>query len=227
MRMKRLTMSAAAVLGGLWILAGVGCEDTDPVAGTDSTIELFANPATITVGEGQQGESVITAIVVNANGIGQAGVGVRFSTTSGSLASGGSLRTTNAQGEASDTLTTGSDATVTARSGNIVATVDVLVDVNPAPFAIIDASPPFQAPVGTAVQFSGALSEGDITEYRWAIVSNAPDPGAPNPDTQTTSQPTITRTYNQPQALDVTLEVKDSFGLTDRTTDFYDIVAAP
>ena len=81
MTTKRIMTWAALIAAGAWLLAAVGCEDADPIANSDWIISVSANPATLDVGPGLQGQSVITAIVIDETGVPQAGVGVRFSAT--------------------------------------------------------------------------------------------------------------------------------------------------
>ncbi|RMG49169.1 MAG: hypothetical protein D6718_00225 [Acidobacteria bacterium] len=202
-----------------------GCEDTEPAAKASWIIELSANPASIDVGPGEAGTSQITAVLFNENGTPQSGIGIRFSTTAGSLASGGALVKTDSRGEAHDTLTTSVPATVTAKSGAVSDQVEITVGQLTPPSASLVISPSGQQRVGGAVLFSGSSSTpgsaGDIETYEFTISSSDPSSN----ETVSSTASTITRTYTTPQTLDVTLRVIDSAGLSDATSDIYEIVA--
>ena len=208
-----------------WLLVLPACDDIEPTAEAEWTISVTANPASLSLASGGMGTTTILAVVLNGSGLAQSGIGVRFSADAGNLASGGSIIETNSRGEARDTLTTDQDTIVTVTSGTITGSTTVTVGTLGGPTAVLDVNPPFEAPAGTTVQFSGAASDGDIVEYTFAIVSSNPDAGQPNPDTDSSSSPTINRTYSGAQSLDVTLQVTDTSNLKDSTAVFYDIVA--
>jgi hypothetical protein len=77
----------------------------------EQNVYVSASPETLPTGGGT---SIISAVVTDGAGQPLQGIGVRFSTTSGTLASAGAVIRTNATGVAGDTLNTTSDATVTA-----------------------------------------------------------------------------------------------------------------
>lgn len=214
-------LAAAALVGG--------CESSDPAAQSDWTLKITANPADVTLGQNSNGTSDILATVYDKNGIPQSGVGVRFATSFGTLASNNAIVQTNARGEARDTLTTSGDSTVTALSGSLSAQVNVTVGgVNSPPAANATASPD-PGRRGRPILFSGAASEdldGEIVSYQWTFFSNNPDNPANNPEviTQTTSG--YERTFANAQIVDVTLRVTDDLGAT--ATDViaqYNVVA--
>lgn len=138
-------------------------------------ITLSANPATITCGGGT---AVIIANVVDTNGNPLVGVPVNFSTTGGSLAS--SLVMTDANGNATTSLTTAVEATVTANvgaatggtgttSGNS-ATVPVKVSGLP---TVTISSPGGTLTAGTPITFTLSVqpASGGGAQIREVIVS--------------------------------------------------------
>lgn len=115
----KITLAAMAAA-----LLLAGCDESDPVAPPDSTIILSASPTNLPAGGG---ESSLTAVVIDANGVPQDGVAVFFSTNAGALASQGIAQVTDGDGRARDTLTTTDSAQVTAQSGDATAQVTVTV----------------------------------------------------------------------------------------------------
>jgi hypothetical protein len=101
-----------------------GCDESDPVAPPDSTIILSASPTTLPAGGG---DSNISAVVIDANGVPQDGVAVFFSTNAGSLASQGTSQATDGNGRAVDVLSTTQSAQVDAQSGDAMKQVTVTV----------------------------------------------------------------------------------------------------
>jgi len=87
-----------------------------------SSLTISANPQELPLGGGQ---SVIAATALDASGIVLSVIPVVFSTSAGSLSSGGDIVLTAQNGEARDVLTTGREATVTATSGDKTASVKV------------------------------------------------------------------------------------------------------
>ena len=81
----------------------------------EENVFVSANPGTLPTGGGT---SIISAVVTDGSGRTIANVGVRFSTTSGTLQSGGSPIDTNNSGVATDVLNTADVATVTATTDN-------------------------------------------------------------------------------------------------------------
>ena len=120
-------------------LVSPGCDDTDPVASSGSTIQVFANPKNIPESRAGLDPSTITALVLTSSGISQVGVEVKFTTEDGCFASvgetcdiggvGNPIETerTNEEGIASVDLFTAVSTTVEARSGNAVGTETVTV----------------------------------------------------------------------------------------------------
>lgn len=223
--------SKTILLPGLFLplLFAVACDDSEPVAQSDWVIEVTASPASLDLdAPDQPASSTITAVVFDKNGQPQSGIGLRFSTSSGTMASGGSLVKTNGRGEAQDILRTNANSKVRVKSGSAEGEVDVKVNsTNERPTAVITIQPANQASIGSSVTFSGASSEdldGEIVEYRWSIASTNPDPGTANPDNEVTSATTIIRTYLNPQKLTIALTTVDNRGATSSTSAEYFIL---
>ena len=81
----------------------------------EENVFVSANPGTFPSGGGT---SVISAVVTDDSGRPIANIGVDFSTTSGTLQSGGATIETNSSGVATDVLNTTETATVTATTDN-------------------------------------------------------------------------------------------------------------
>ena len=81
----------------------------------EENVFVSANPGTLPSGGGT---SIISAVVTDGSGRTIANIGVRFSTTSGTLQSGGAPIDTNNSGVATDVLNTTQTATVTATTDN-------------------------------------------------------------------------------------------------------------
>src|SRR5688572_23611987 len=81
----------------------------------EENVFVSANPGTFPAGGGT---SVISAVVTDDSGKPIGGLGVRFSTTNGTLQSGGTPIRTNSNGLATDVLNTNESATVTATTDN-------------------------------------------------------------------------------------------------------------
>jgi len=118
---------------------------TVQIGESPTDITLTATPASLPIGGGT---SQLTAVVFGSGGTPRAGVSVTFSTTAGSLASGGSTLTTNAQGEVFDTLTTIATATVTANTtsggesgGSLPAEITVEVETTSVAQMVLSATP--------------------------------------------------------------------------------------
>ena len=226
------TRSKVILLPGLLLLlllSAVACDDSEPTAESDWVIEVTASPASLDLdAPDKPADSTINAVVFDANGQPQSGIGVRFSASAGTMASDGRLIKTNGRGEVQDVLTTNADAKVRVKSGSAEGTVDVKVNsTNEKPTAVISIQPRDQAPIGSQVTFSGASSEdldGEIVEYRWSIASTNPDPGRANPDNETTTATTIIRSYNNPQDLTVALTTVDNKGATSSASADYAVL---
>lgn len=106
------------------VLLLAGCDESDPVAPPESTIILSASPTTLPAGGG---DSNLSAVVIDGNGVPLDGVAVFFSTNAGSLASQGVSQVTDDNGRAVDLLTTTQSAQVDAQSGDAKAQVTVTV----------------------------------------------------------------------------------------------------
>lgn len=224
--MKRIRRAGAVSLALAALLAAPGCEKTEPTAEPSSVLVLSASPGNINFGNSDTGSSTITAELYSASGSPSSGVGIRFSTDVGVMASGGDTIKTNGSGLARDTLTVssadaGAFAVVTGRSGSVSSTVDVAIGIpNEAPEAVIvingiDSSG--RARPGDRILYDGTFSsdpeDGNASYFRWQIFSSDP---ASNEivegDLSSASQ--FERVYNDPQDITVQLVVKDSLNLS-------------
>jgi len=125
---KRRASGAAALIAAA-VLGIAACNNTDPTAPADSTVTVSANPSTVVVPAGGQGTTELTATLRSKSGAREPGQEMTFSTTSGILdpaAETTILTDNNGQAMSKLTLTSNSPPTVTARSGSITATVQVL-----------------------------------------------------------------------------------------------------
>lgn len=179
-RRLALILAVPALAAAAFLLSA--CDDNKAVAQTDWKITVFANPADIDLVTNPEGRVTLSALLVDKSGLPQTGIGIRFATSSGSLESGGGLRTTNAEGVATDVLFTTVDASVTATSGTITSTAVAIaiLDVN-RPEAVIAITPSVQARSGSTVVFSGTDSTSPdpaatIVDAQWEIYSTNPDP---------------------------------------------------
>lgn len=227
----RITLTVAlALLAGLMVPS---CEDSQLLAPADGQIIVTANPARATVDPVNgpaTADITITAQVFDMDSFPLQKVSVTFSTTGGELASEGPGNVpgsveTDKNGVAVDVLTVsaadGPAAVVTARSGTVLETVSVDVDVagqNDLPTAVLEIVPANRQGVGQPVVFSGAAStdpDGDlITCYQWTIT---PPTGSqqiiqltgPTTPQQTFGQFTPPSTATGTGTLSVTLRVSD------------------
>jgi hypothetical protein len=121
-------MFAAAACVTLLALAAAACESSDPVAPADSILTVSANPQTVLVPRGGGVASAdITATLRSKNGTRLPDQEVTFSTTAGDLDPiADTPILTNSDGQAKSTLRTNQAATVTARSGGISGTTQIL-----------------------------------------------------------------------------------------------------
>lgn len=126
---------------------------------------VTANPDTFPSGGGT---SVVTAIVTDTSSQPLEGVDVRFSTTTGTLQSGGDIMQTNSNGIVSDVLNTNESATVTATSGDGFSgqtTITVGLGQIVCHLTVDNA----HVSVGTSVHFFDTSDPGgnEITQYHW------------------------------------------------------------
>lgn len=164
------------------------------------TVLVSANPQELPIGGGK---SQIRAVVTNADGNPLQGIGVQFTTTHGTLNSGGRVLRTNQNGVAIDILNTTVDATVTATTlDGSKGTVDVTISsTNLTCNFTFSPDPPN---VGDTVSFNASASTdttGTIISYRW-------DFG----DTTTGSGVTTTHVYDLEGNYVVNLTVADDHG---------------
>jgi hypothetical protein len=233
-----LTIAAASLL-----LFASACTKDDASAQADWVIDVTANPASFQIVDASNPpKTTIRAVIYNDIGQVQSGIGVRFSTAAGSLASGGRVVKTNSRGEAEDQLTVLDTTTVLAKSGSAEGKVDVTVGAqNEAPIASISVTPRTNTRIGTTAQFSGSQSEdpdGNVERYIWQFSyglgrlpneTSRPSFCVSTADLGTeicdTTQSTFTRTYTEGSHIDLTLEVVDDLGKKSaKTSSTYDIV---
>ena len=197
---QSVTVTKSVVEGSIFVNANPTTVILDPDAGINSRT------------------STITAQIRDSQGAPIAGGLVSFSTSGGTLASqnlGGVI--TNSNGIATDTLTVtvGDPLTITvsATFSGLSAEVEISTTIiagNQFPTADVIASPATRVQAGFPVTFDGRNSsdpDGVITCYQWEISSSL-TPGMPE-IVQGPSTSLITRTYDDPQTLSVTLRVSD------------------
>jgi hypothetical protein len=228
-----------AAAAALIVPFALGCVSTPVSAPADGQVLISANPTTIVLDEFATpavttGSARVTVQVLDKNGIPQSNVQVFIDATGGELASAAlpdpELETDD-NGRVTDTLNVslGDPAAieVTARSGSLSATVGVVVNEvgpNQAPVPTIDITPANSSLAGGTVIFDGSFSadpDGDaITCYQWQFdttvaianpVLACPPPFASSrceveqgPDLRL-----LTRTYDDPQSVTVTLRISD------------------
>lgn len=122
-------LTAGTTNGTATVTASSGVSGTFTVAiGVTSasigTVTLTADPGVLPPGGGQ---SSLTALVLGVDGQPVSGFPVVFSTTAGTLSSGGGAVSTDSSGRARATLTTDRAATVTARAGEKTATFEARI----------------------------------------------------------------------------------------------------
>jgi len=180
-------------------LAYVGCEDSEVTAPSDAQVFVHADPALIVIDEeaGEtEGSTTITAQMFNTNGFPLDGISVSFSTTGGTLTSGGTPGQppqpveSDSNGRVIDVLTLtvddevgeGDQVEVTVFSGSLTGSVFVprsIRGANRLPVANIDLDPSGGQRHGVDVMFDGSGSsdpDGDpITCYKWTILSDDPE----------------------------------------------------
>lgn len=232
-----------AVVSMLSIAVSWGCISSPVIAPTDGQLLVSANPTSIVLDEFAvpavtSASSVITAQLLSASGVPQAGVSVLFATDGGELASSpaGQAATpleTDDNGIVTDTLTLRlgdpPTTTVTVGSGTLTQTIGIEkteIQPNRAPIASIEADPSGSALVDETVLYDGSTSsdpDGDaITCYQWqfetseniSMFSSPPllDCEMPNSACGVSQGPTnslVTRSYEKVQDADVTLRVTD------------------
>ena len=174
----------------------------DVRVGTElQNIVVVATPATLPAAGG---ETVIKATALGDDAEPLVNVPIVFSTTAGSLQSGGAVVRTDAAGEATDRLTTTAAATVTATSGSTSGQASVsLAAANVPPVANFTFSPASPV-VGELIFFNASTStdsDGSIVSYEWDFGNG-----------ETGSGREITFIYNVAQTYVVTLTVRDDDG---------------
>ena len=167
---------------------------------TGSTIVVSANPASIPNPEG--GTSQITATVFGDNGQPLPNAPLVFTSSAGSLASGGQLVFTNTNGQATDTLTTNIAANVTVTSGSLSGSV--MVAINLAPVADFTFSPTSPR-ITDIITFDGGTSrdsDGIVVSWSWDFGDG----------TGTFTGQVQQHQYTVAQTYSVTLTVRDNQG---------------
>lgn len=201
MRISRLPWAIALL--ALLTVVSVSCQNagTDKVLGVGSPqeqevgVNLSADPEKITLDPNDPdaprdpgtnkliGQSVISAIVLDASLQPLVGVGVTFSATAGTLASAGQPVNTDENGRAQDTLAVTEDnageITVSATSGESTKSLVVpveLVPLNNAPVADAGDDQALECPGPVTLDGSGSSdadsTEGtndDITSFEWFL----------------------------------------------------------
>ena len=167
----------------------------------EENVFVSASPATFPTGGGT---SVISAIVTDDSGQPIAGIGVRFSTTSGTLQSGGAPVDANNNGLATDVLNTDTSATVTATTDNgFSGQTTVLVGVGRVicHMAVSDSNPA----VGETVSFFDTSENpgNQIVSYHWNFGDGASSEG-----------PNVQHAYTSEGTFDVVHSVIDQQGNT-------------
>lgn len=132
-------------------------------------LSVTATPTTL---PSSGGTSEIRAVASDENGEPLVNIPVTFTTTAGTLASGGSIVRTDGDGEAVDQLTTTAPATVTATSGSISGSVSITLEPDNVPPVAAFSNSPTSAMVGQEVFFNASASldsDGTIVSYEWAF----------------------------------------------------------
>jgi len=181
---KRIAVGAALMLAVVFVLS---CEDSNVTVPDGSTITLVANPASVQIdqeGGETEGSSTIVAQVLDSNNIPLEDVPLFFTTTAGSLASGGQPLDTDDVGVATDTLTLKlngdpNSVTVKVKGTGLEATIDVTKVVNIGavdPVAKIVANPATGQRTGLPFTLDGSTSTKDpnteLTCFEWKISSS-------------------------------------------------------
>jgi PKD repeat protein len=189
-------MTITATSGGVQSSTTITVSDS-----LERKVFVSAVPATLPTGGGT---SVITAVVTFGSGKPVQGDGVRFTTSSGTLQSGGAVIKTNSNGFAGDTLNTTTTATVTATTddgftGDTTVTAGTTLIV--CHLSVSNASPK----VNTPVQFvdTSDFSAGQITDFHWDFGDNSSADGQ-----------SVVHTYTTVGMFNVTHSVTDNTGNT-------------
>ena len=189
-------MTITATSGGIQSSTTITVSDT-----LDRKVFVSAVPATLPTGGGT---TVITAVVTLGSGKPVQGDGVRFTTSAGTLQSGGAEIKTNSNGFAVDTLNTSTTATVTATTndgftGDTSVTVGTTLIV--CHLSVSNAAPK----VGAVVQFvdTSDFSPGQITDFHWDFGDNSSADGQ-----------SVTHSYTTAGMFTVSHSVTDNTGNT-------------
>ena len=180
-----------------------------------SHLTIGAKPGVLPKGGGR---STITAAAFDEAGNSLQGVPIVFSTDKGTMTSGGKPLYTDEQGTVIDYLNTEKDATVTATSGMITASVLVTIEINSPPSAsfVFSPSKPY---ISDIVYFNGSASadnDGYITEFNWDFGDGFSDSGIQ-----------VSHIYTYEGTFQVTLTVKDNDEATGTTNQEITVTEKP
>jgi hypothetical protein len=223
------TATVRAVSGGTAASSGDGsATQSDEIellvgAAAASRVLLNSSPGTVSAGGGT---AILTATVIDENGNRLAGVPVTFVSSAGTLLNGTVL--TDSNGEARTTLTTNTEARVTATAGG--QSVDLTVPVNPAINVAISL-----ASTGGSSSQPAAGQPATFT-----ITASAASGGAPLRDvsvnwgdgrieslgTPTGSSISVSHVYASPGTYSPTVIATDTAGQTTRASTTVTVVAA-
>jgi len=208
------TYHATSTSGNITITAFSGSVDATATITVADNVEenvfVSANPATFGSGGGT---SLITAVVTDTSGKPIENLGVTFSTTAGTLQSGGATIDTNSGGVATDTLVTTEPATVTVTTDDGFSgetSVNVGAGRIVCHMTVSNSSPK----VGEAITFLDTSEDpgGLIARYHW-------DFG----DTASVDGKNVQHAYSAANTYSVVHSVVDSQGNT-TTCDPFPIV---
>ncbi len=199
------TYFATLSAGNIKITATSGSVEASTTITVADNIEenvfVSANPSTFPTGGGT---SVITAVVTDGSGNPIPQVGVRFTTTAGTMQSGGAPIESNSNGLAADTLNTSENATITATTddGNKGQTTVVVGLDNVVCHMTVNTSTP---QVGQTVFFFDTSDNpgNQIVSYHWNFGDGTSVEGQ-----------NVQHIYNSAGTFDVVHSVIDSRGNT-------------
>jgi PKD repeat protein len=199
-------LSANGRSGTASVVAFSGSATSDaleiPVGGAAAeTIVLDASSSTVPA---SGGTVTLTATVSDGSGNGLANVPVTFSTTAGTLSQ--TSVPTNANGQATTSLTTSRNATVTARAGGQETTTDITVSDAPTVEVIVS---PDQPVAGSPTTFIINVTASDSGER---VQSMTIDFGDGDSQTLGTTSTSVAHVYDDDGTYTVRVRVRDTSG---------------